>query len=335
MHFSGYAAHKQGAALKPLDYEPGPLGDHEVEIEITHCGICHSDIHLIDNDWDMSSFPFIPGHEIVGTVTGVGSHVKHLKPGNRAGIGWQAGSCHDCEWCISGDEQLCSEHQPTCVGRNGGFADRIRADARFAFNIPEELASENAAPLLCGGITVYTPLVDYGVKSGDRVAVVGIGGLGHLALQYAGAWGCHVTALSTSPSKEEEARGFGAHEFINTKEDGWAKRNAGSFDHVISTISADLDWPQYFQLVRPKGSLILVGASQNPVGLPGMALVSGARRIGGSMIGGRRLINDMLRFSARHNIAAKTEVLPLSEVNAALDKVRNNSARYRMVLKMK
>ena len=334
MKFSGYAAYEQGAALKPLEYDPKPLGDHEVELEITHCGICHSDIHLIDNDWGMSSFPFIPGHEIVGKVTGVGGHVTHLKPGVRAGVGWQAGSCHECEWCVSGDEQFCAEHAATCVGRHGGFATHIRLDARFAFPIPDALASENAAPLMCGGITVYTPLRDYGVESRHRVGVVGIGGLGHLALQYASAWGCEVTAFSTSPSKEAEARGFGAQHFVATGTDGWEEAHAGSFDYILSTVSADFDWPKYFSLIRPKGTLILLGASLNNIDISGMNLIVGSRAIGGSQIGGRRLIGDMLKFSAQHGIQAKTEVLPLSRVNEALDKVRKNQARYRMVLEM-
>jgi uncharacterized zinc-type alcohol dehydrogenase-like protein len=222
--FHGLATHAAGAELLPYKYEVGELGEHEVEVKISHCGVCHSDVHLIDNDWGISKYPFIPGHEIVGTVTAVGSNVRSRKPGERVGIGWQADSCGICEWCRQGDEQLCALAEPTCVGRNGGYADLIRVNSRFAIPVPAALESENVAPLLCGGITVYSPLRNYGVRPASRVGVIGIGGLGHMGLQFANAFGAEVTAFSTSKNKEEEAKTMGAHHFINTRDTGALKK---------------------------------------------------------------------------------------------------------------
>ena len=206
----GLAAHAAGAELLSFRYDPGKLGAHEVEIAITHCGICHSDLHLIANDWGISQYPFIPGHEIIGKVTAVGSEVKSLEVGQRVGLGWQSNSCGHCEWCLKGQENLCPEAEATCVHRNGGYADRVRANDRFVVPIPDALDSEHAAPLLCAGITVYNPMRINGINPSSRVGVVGIGGLGHLAIQFARVFGAEVTAFSTSPAKEKEARALGA-----------------------------------------------------------------------------------------------------------------------------
>ena len=214
MTIHAHAAMAPRQTLNPFQYEPAGLGPWDVEVAITHCGICHSDIHLIDNDWGISSYPLVPGHEIIGTVEDAGAEVKHLKKGQRVGVGWQRGSCLVCEQCLKGNENLCPENRATCVGNHGGFAERIRVDSRFAFPIPDALASENAAPLLCGGATVYSPLKNYGVVPSMRIGVIGIGGLGHLALQFANAFGCEVTAFSSTPDKEKEAGLFGAHRFI-------------------------------------------------------------------------------------------------------------------------
>jgi len=334
MAFNGYAVHKPGAPLEPFSYEPEGFGPEEIEIAISHCGICHSDIHLIDNDWQVSSYPFIPGHEIVGEVTTVGRHVSAIKVGQRVGVGWQADSCHTCEWCGRGEENVCLGNQPTCVGRHGGFADHIRVDHRLAFALPEDLASENAAPLLCGGITVYAPMARHNLRPAMRVGVLGIGGLGHLALQFAAAMGCEVTAFSRGSAKEEEAYVFGAHRYVDSTDKAAMKDARGSLDYIVSTISADLDWAAWLKVLRPNGQLVLVGASGNPINVPGAALIGGQHSISGSAIGGTLAMQEMLKFSARHDIVAKTDLAPLSEVNAALDKVRANAARYRMVLKV-
>ena len=323
IHAQAAMASKQH--LKPFQYEPAALGPHDVEIAITHCGICHSDIHLIDNDWSMSSYPLVPGHEIIGTVADAGPAVKHLKQGQRVGVGWQRGSCLVCEQCVRGDENLCAESRATCVGNHGGFADRIRTDSRFAFAIPETLASENAAPLLCGGATVYSPLKHYGVVPPMRVGVIGIGGLGHLALQFANAFGCEVTAFSSTPEKEKEARDFGAHRFVASANPASLKNVVGSLDFILSTV--------YLSLLRPNGKLCFVGVPAAPIQIHIGTLLGGQKSVCASVIGSRNTIREMLEFAARHDIEAMTEVMPLADVNKAIEKVRANKARYRMVLR--
>jgi len=327
-----YAAFKAKSPLKKFSYDPKPLGSLDVEIKITHCGICHSDIHLIDNDWQISDYPLVPGHEIVGTVIAVGSKVKNLKKGRRVGVGWQAASCMKCEWCLKGEENVCNDYQPTCVGKYGGFAERIRVDSRFAFPIPTSLQSENAAPLLCGGVTVFAPMRRHSVVSGMKVGVIGVGGLGHLAVQFARAIGCEVTAFSSTPSKVKEAKGFGARHFIDSRDSRWIQKLERTFDFILSTVNVDLDWAAYLNALRPNGKLCIVGAVPKLKGITADALISGQKSLVGSAVGSRLVIQEMLEFAARHKIKSKIEVLPLSQVNAAIKKVRTNTARYRMVL---
>jgi uncharacterized zinc-type alcohol dehydrogenase-like protein len=331
MSFHAYAAHSKRSALKPFVYEPPPVGPHDVEIRISHCGICHSDVHLVDGDWGMGSYPMVPGHEIVGTVAAVGPEVQHLEIGARVGVGWQRGACLACDSCIAGDENLCARNLATCVGNHGGFADRVRLDGRFAFPIPEGLDSENAAPLLCGGATVYSPLRRW-VRSSMRVGVVGIGGLGHLGLQFAAAMGCEVTAISSTPDKEAEARGFGAHHFLATREPEALGSAASSLDFILSTVYATPDWEGLLRALRPNGVLCLVGATSEPLAVEAFTLLGGQKTVTGSAIGGRPAIREMLAFAARHGVAAKTQVRPLAEADAALGDVRKGRARYRVVL---
>jgi uncharacterized zinc-type alcohol dehydrogenase-like protein len=331
MSFHAHAAHSKKSALKPFVYEPLPLGPHDVEIRISHCGICHSDVHLVDGDWGMGSYPMVPGHEIVGTVTTLGTEVRHLEAGARVGVGWQRGACLACGFCIAGEENLCAQNVATCVGNYGGFADRVRLDGRFAFPIPEALASENAAPLLCGGATVYSPLRRW-VKPSMRVGVVGIGGLGHLGLQFAAAMGCEVTAISSTPDKEAEARGFGAHHFLATREPKALRSAASSLDFILSTVFATPDWDALLGALRPNGVLCLVGATSEPLSVQAFTLLGGQKTVTGSAIGGRPAIREMLAFAARHDVAAKTQVRPLAEADAALGDVREGRARYRVVL---
>ncbi len=328
----GYATHAAGAELLSYRYDAGELAPDEVELRISHCGVCHSDLHLIDNDWQISKFPFVPGHEIVGTVATAGDRVLHLPIGTRVGVGWQAGSCGHCEWCRAGKENLCTQAQPTCVHRNGGFAEAIRVPARFVVPIPTALESENAAPLLCAGITVYTPLRAHGVSPASRVGVIGIGGLGHIALQFARVFGAEVTAFSTSPAKEAEAKALGAHHFCNTRESKGMKALAGSFDLILSTVHADQDWPAFLTALRPQGQLCLVGAPQRPLQIPAAMLVLPAKAISGSNTGSPLEIAEMLDVAARHNVKAQTERFPMSRVNDAVAKVRKGAVRYRAVL---
>ena len=328
----GLGVHAAGAQLLPYKYDPGALQAAEVEIKISHCGVCHSDIHLIDNDWGMSKYPFIPGHEIVGTVTAVGSSVKDRAVGERVGVGWQADSCGICEWCRQGDEHLCAKSQPTCVGRNGGYADKIRVNSRFAIPVPPSLESENVAPLMCGGITVYSPLRNHGVRPSSRVGVVGIGGLGHMGIQFAKAFGAEVTAFSTSKDKEAEARTLGAHHFVNTRDTGALKKVAGSFDLLLSTVSADQDWQAYVTALRPKGTLCIVGAAPSPVQLQAFSLIAGQKAVSGSPSGSPRDLFEMLDVAARHGVKAITERFAMAKANDAIAKVKKSQVRYRAVL---
>jgi uncharacterized zinc-type alcohol dehydrogenase-like protein len=328
----GLAVHAAGAELLPYHYDPGTLGPQEVEIAISHCGICHSDIHLISNDWGISHYPFIPGHEIVGTVAAVGQGVRTLAVGTRVGLGWQSNSCGECEWCIRGMENLCPSAEGTCVHRNGGYAERVRANARFVFPIPDSLGSEHAAPLLCGGITVYNPLRSHGVNPSSRVGVIGIGGLGHMAIQFARVFGAEVTAFSTSAGKEEEARALGAHHFVNSRESKALKEVAGTFDFIVTTINADQDWSIYIQALRPTGTLCFVGVPPSPVSVHAFPLISGLRSISGSPTGSPSMIREMLDVAARHGVKAQTESFPMAKANEAIEKVKKNKVRYRAVL---
>ena len=328
----GLAVHAAGAQLVPYKYEPGELKANEVEVKISHCGVCHSDISLIDNDWGFSRYPFIPGHEIVGTVSAVGPDVRDRKVGERVGIGWQADSCGICEWCRQGDEHLCANSQPTCVGRNGGYADSVRVNSRFAIPVPEALESENVAPLLCAGITVYAPMRNHGVRPSSRVGVIGIGGLGHLGLQFAKTFGAEVTALSTSKDKEEEALKMGADHFVNTRDTVELKKIAGAFDFLLSTVSADQDWQALVNSLRPKGTLCIVGVPPSPVSIQAFPLISGQRSISGSPSGSPRDLHEMLDVAARHEVKAITERFPMAKANEAIAKVKKNKVRYRAVL---
>jgi uncharacterized zinc-type alcohol dehydrogenase-like protein len=328
----GLAAHAAGAELLPFKYDPGKLGSQEVDIAISHCGVCHSDLHLISNDWGISQYPFIPGHEIIGKVSAVGSEVKQLTVGQRVGLGWQSNSCGVCEWCTRGMENLCPQSEGTCVHRNGGYAERVRANHRFVIPIPDAIESENAAPLLCGGITVYNPIRNHGVNPSSRVGVIGIGGLGHMAIQFARAFGADVTAFSTSADKEEEARALGAHHFVNSRESKALKETAGTLDFILSTINADQDWGVYLQALRPTGTLCFVGVPPSAVSFQAFPLISGLRSISGSPIGSPHQLREMIDVAARHGVKATTEAFPMAKANEAIEKVKKNKVRYRAVL---
>ena len=325
----GLAVHAAGAELLPFRYEPGELKPQEVEIRISHCGVCHSDLHLISNDWGISQYPFIPGHEIIGTVAAIGNEVQTIEIAQRVGVGWQSNSCGQCEWCTQGLENLCPSSEATCVHRHGGYADRVRVNARFVIPIPNALASQNAAPLLCGGITVYSPMRSHNVNPSSRV---GIGGLGHMALQFARVFGAEVTAFSSSASKEEEARALGAHHFVNTRESKAMRAVAGTFDFILTTINANQDWMAYIQALRPAGTLCFVGVPPAPITVHAFPLISGIRTITGSPIGSPHRLREMIDVAARHNVKAQIESFPMAKANEAIEKVKKNKVRYRAVL---
>ncbi len=328
----GYAVHAAGAELLPFKYDPGELKPGDVEVSITHCGVCHSDASLIDNDWGMSQYPFIPGHEIVGTISEMGSAVQGFSVGDRVGIGWQADSCGRCEWCRKGEENLCAQAQPTCIHRHGGYAESVRVNARFVVKIPAALESETTAPLLCAGITVYSPLRSFGINPSSRVGVIGIGGLGHLAIQFARVFGAEVTAFSSTANKEEEALKLGAHHFVNSRESKAVNGLAGSLDLILSTANADQDWGGYVNTLRPHGTLCFVGVAPKPVSLPTFPLIAAMRSVCGSNVGSPSRIVEMLDVAARHGVKAKVERFKMSEANLAVKRVRKSQVRYRAVL---
>lgn len=327
-----YAALAASKPLELFEYPTPPLQADFVEIAIECCGLCYSDLHMIDNDWKNAKYPLVPGHEIVGKIIRKGKNVKELKLGERVGLGWQCGACLKCEFCLRGDETVCSAKVRTCVDQYGGFADKIIADSRFVYPIPSGLSSTSAAPLLCAGITVYTPFITYKVQAPQSVAVIGIGGLGHLALQFAHAFGCRVTAISSSPNKEQEARKFGAQHFLNIHDPDAMKKALNSFDFILSTAHADLDWAAVGQLLRPHGKLCFVGLPPSNVQFPVRLLISGNRSICGSGTGSRTLMAEMLQFADLHKIEPQVEVLPMQNLNEAIQRLKANQTRYRIVL---
>jgi uncharacterized zinc-type alcohol dehydrogenase-like protein len=328
---SAFAARAAKESLVPFTYEPEALGPHGVEIQISHCGVCHSDLHLIDNDWASSTYPMVPGHEIVGTVTAVGAESR-LEKGQRVGVGWQRSSCHECDLCKAGSENLCQRQEATCVGHMGGFADRIRTDGRFAFPLPASLDAAAAAPLLCGGVTVFAPIRRWGVRAGAEVGVIGIGGLGHLALRFLKAMGCRTTAFTSSPDKRAEAARLGADEAVSSTAPRELRAQANRFDFLLCTAPARLDWIAYLQTLKPNGVLCLVGAPPGLMQIQAGLLLSAQRVVCGSDIGSPGAIREMLAFAAEHGIGAEVETAPMADVNQAVQRVRENRVRYRMVL---
>lgn len=334
MIVTAVAALSKSEKLTPISYTLPPLGPFDVRIQITHCGICHSDIHLLDNDWSMTHYPFVPGHEIIGIVSMIGKQCSNIKPGDRVGVGWQRSACFSCEHCKQGNEHFCAKSQATCVDHHGGYASAIQIDHRFVFPLPENLSSEKAAPLLCGGITVYSPLVSFNIQPGMKVGVLGVGGLGHLAIQFAAKMGFKVVAFSSSQNKKADAIRLGADDFVLISNVTQLKQYNESIDFLLSTVNADLDWSNFMDLVRPKGKFCFVGAPKKRLSIPIYKLLHGQRSICGSPIGSPSMVRNMLQFSAKHDIQATTQLVSLNHVNKAIQKIRKNKARYRMVIKV-
>ncbi len=333
MTIHAYAAAKPGAAFNPFEYEPAPLGHDEVEIAVQYCGICHSDLSMLDNEWGMTAYPFVGGHEVVGKVAAVGEHVPNLKVGDVVGLGWYARTCMHCRQCLGGNHHRCPRGQGTIVNRHGGFADRVRAHWAWCAKLPEGLHPRAAGPLFCGGITVFNPIVIHNLSPTARVGVIGIGGLGHMALLFLNKWGCEVTAFSTSADKEGEARAMGAHHFVNTKTPGALEKLAGRFDLVLNTANATLDWDAYVKTLAPGGILHTVGAVPKGFGVKDVfPMIMAERSLAASPLGPPAVIARMLDFCARHAIEPIIECAPLSDINAAFEKLRHGSPRYRLVL---
>lgn len=328
-----YAAMMPGGKLESWEYEPAPLADGEVEIEVDYCGICHSDLSLINNEWGIAQYPLVAGHEVAGRVKAVGKGVSQLKVGQNVGLGWHSGYCNHCSPCHSGDQNLCGTAQATIVGRHGGFADRVRAQADAVVALPDGLDIESAGPLFCGGITVFNPLVQYDIKPTDKVAVIGIGGLGHMALKFYSAWGCEVTAFTSSEDKKKEALSLGAHHTINSRNQGEIAAHANEFDFIISTVNVKLDWNLYLSTLKPKGRLHFVGATLEPLDVGVMAMLGQQRSISASPVGSPGTIAQMLEFARLHDIRPQIEVFPMDKINEALAHLESGKARYRVVLK--
>lgn len=326
-----YAAHEAGGALQPFEYRLGPLGADQVDIEVMYCGICHSDLSMLDNDWRFTTYPFVPGHEIVGRIKAVGDQVRHLQPGQAVGLGWTAESCLTCDPCVSGNHNFCNNAQGTIAGRHGGFADVVRAQAMWVFPIPDHMDLATAGPLFCGGITVFNPLLQNNTSPLHHVGVVGIGGLGHMALAFLKAWGCEVTAFSTSPDKEEQARALGAHHFVSTHDKDSLKKIRGSLDMVLDTVNVQLDWNAYLSTLKPKGVLHIVGVAGEVSARLGY-LMGKQRSISASPTGSPIAIRQMVEFAARHEIRPMVEMYSFSQVNEAMERLRNGKPRFRVVL---
>jgi alcohol/geraniol dehydrogenase (NADP+) len=330
--FQAYAASKKGGKLEPFEFSPGPLRDEQVEIEISHCGLCHSDISMIDNEWDESSYPLVPGHEVVGKVIAAGDRTQNVRVGQYVGLGWYSASCLHCRQCLSGDQHLCAKPEQTLVNRHGGFANRIRCHWVWAIPLPEKMDAAKAGPLFCAGVTVFNPIMLAGVKPTDRVGVIGIGGLGHLAVQFLNKWGCEVNAFTSTDSKHDEARELGAHHIVNTCSAASMKRIEGSLDFIISTVYGELDWPAVLKTLGPKGRLHFVGVVPDPIEFEVFDLIDEQKCMSGSPVGSPATTMTMLDFCARHGIAPVTESLPMSRVNEAIKRLRAGKARYRIVL---
>lgn len=332
--FKAYAAVAKGEKFKPFEFDPGPLHKEQVEIAVEYCGLCHSDLSMYENEWGMTAYPFVPGHEIVGKIVAVGDEVKNVSVGQRVGMGWFSGSCMHCHQCLSGDHNLCSSEgqEQTIVQRHGGFADKVRCHWVWATPLPDSLDYTKAGPLFCGGITVFNPIVQHDIKPTDRVGVIGLGGLGHMALAFLNKWGCEVTAFTSSDSKRDEAIKLGAHNVVNSRDKAQLEKIKGSLNFILSTVNVNMDWPSYLDALTLKGHLHTVGIITEPTQLPALSLILGQKSFSGSPLGSPSTTEKMINFCARHKILPVTESYKFSEINEAFEHLKAGKARYRIVL---
>jgi uncharacterized zinc-type alcohol dehydrogenase-like protein len=329
-----YKAWVVKAAKQPMlleTVELGPLSAEDVEVAVEHCGVCHSDLSVLNNDWGISQYPAILGHEIVGRVTAVGPNAERFQVGQRVGIGWNSGSDMHCHQCLSGNHHLCPQVQATIIGHRGGFATHVRAHWAWTFLLPEKLDSAGAGPLLCGGITVFAPLAMY-AKPTDRVGIIGIGGLGHMAVKFAASYGCDVTAFTSSEKKFNEAKGFGATHVVSSRDSAAIKKLGGRFDLLINTVNATLDWDAMIGTLAPNGRLHTVGVVPEPIPVTAFSLIAQQRSVSGSPVGSPVAIETMLGFASRHNVLPQTEHFPMSKINEAFARLESGKAHYRIVL---
>jgi len=344
MKVSAYAAMAANEALAPWTFERREVGPKDVLIEILHSGICHSDVHQVRNEWGNSTFPMVPGHEIVGRVTKVGAEVTKFQVGDLAGVGCMVDSCGACRSCADHNEQFCEKtvaytYNSTEMDRvtptQGGYSTHIVVKESFTLKVPSNLDPAGAAPLLCAGITTYSPLRQWNCKKGDRVGVVGLGGLGHMAVKLAAAMGADVTVFSTSRKKEADAARLGAKDFAISSDPATFTDRAGTYDLLIDTVSAEHDYNAYLRLLRPYGAMVLLGVPPTPSAVHAFSLIAGNKRLAGSLIGGIKETQEMLDFCGEHNIVADIEQIPASMINEAYDRMLKSDVRYRFVIDAK
>jgi uncharacterized zinc-type alcohol dehydrogenase-like protein len=337
----GYAAQDAKTAPAPFDFEHREPGPKDVLLDIKFCGICHSDIHQARNEWGGSLYPMVPGHEIVGVVTRVGSEVSKFKVGDLAGVGCMVDSCRECDSCKAGEEQYCDRHATiwTYNGKDkngnltfGGYANHIVLDEAFALHIPSNLDLAAVAPLLCAGITTYSPLRHWGAGPGKKIGVIGLGGLGHMALKFSHAFGAHTVQFTTSQNKVDDAKRLGADEVILTKESDWAAKHAGSFDFILDCVSAPHDIAPYMSLLKRDTTLCTVGIPETPISLPAFAVAIGRKSFAGSAIGGIKETQEMLDFCGKHDIVSDIEMTSFNKIEEAWDRVVKGDVKYRFVL---
>jgi uncharacterized zinc-type alcohol dehydrogenase-like protein len=336
-----YAAQDASSALAPHMINRREPGPHDVEIDILYCGVCHSDIHQARNEWGNSIFPMVPGHEIVGRVTRVGDHVKKFKVGDLAGVGCLVDSCRECSSCKEGLEQYCENgsvgtynayERDGKTPTYGGYSTLIVVDEDFTLKVPSNLDLAATAPLLCAGITTYSPLRHWKVGKGHKLGVLGLGGLGHMAVKLAVSMGAEVTMLSHSPSKEADARRLGAHKFVLTSDEAAIKAHRNYFDFIIDTVSAPHDYNTYLNMLRTNGTMICVGAPPAPAQVPAFNLILNRRSIGGSLIGGIAETQEMLDYCGEHNIVSDIELIPIQKINDAYERMLKGDVKYRFVI---
>jgi uncharacterized zinc-type alcohol dehydrogenase-like protein len=337
----GYAAIEAKSSLTPFSFERRDLGENDVLIDIQYCGICHSDIHQVRDEWGKGVFPMVPGHEIVGVVSKTGSNVSQFKIGERVGVGCMVDSCRECDECHEGMEQYCSNGMtPTYNGKErdgsgttqGGYSNKIVVNKDFVLHIPDNLPLDAAAPLLCAGITLYSPLKHWNVGLGKKIAIVGLGGLGHMGVKIAHAMQANVTVLSHSENKRDDSMRFGADHFYTTSDGSTFKKLQNMFDLIICTVSAGIDWNLYLSLLNRDGAMVLIGIPENQVPVSAFSLISRRRHLTGSLIGGIQETQEMLDFCGHHNIVSDIELIHMQDVNKAYDRVIKSDVRYRFVI---
>ncbi|CAI0789187.1 Uncharacterized zinc-type alcohol dehydrogenase-like protein YahK [Serratia marcescens] len=337
-----YAAHDAKSALVPFDYQPRALRDHDVQIQVLFCGVCHSDLHQARNEWSNTIYPVVPGHEIVGRVSAVGDHVSRYRIGDLVGVGCMVDSCRSCPSCDEGLEQYCEngftgtyngQDRHTGAVTYGGYSTNLVVDQDFVLRVPENLDPAGVAPLLCAGITTYSPLRQWGAGPGKKVGIVGLGGLGHMGVKLARAMGAHVVLFTTSPSKIEDAKRLGAHEVVISRTPDEMAQHVNSFDFILNTVAAQHDLNPFLNLLRRDGTLTLVGAPEHDHPSPQVFnLIMKRRRIAGSLIGGIAETQEMLDFCGQHGITSDIELIPMQQINEAYERMLKSDVKYRFVV---